>query len=113
MKLTLPVLLLSLPLLFGAFAVHADTLTLPPSKVHGTLPAHLPHRGMSMAAVRRDYGTPSKRYPTVGGHAPRRPPITRWDYPGFSVFFERSTVIDAVVPGHPPKLYHSKQLRSG
>jgi hypothetical protein len=25
------------------------------------------------------------------------PPITRWDYAGFSVFFEHDRVIDAVV----------------
>jgi hypothetical protein len=25
-----------------------------------------------------------------------KPPITRWDYPGFSVFFEGDRVIDTV-----------------
>jgi hypothetical protein len=32
------------------------------------------------------------RHPTVGA-----PPITRWDYNGFSVVFEKDRVIDSVV----------------
>ena len=36
----------------------------------------------------------SNRHPTVG-----QPPITRWDYNGFAVFFEHDRVIDAVVTG--------------
>ncbi len=51
-----------------------------------------PSRGMRMTAVQRQFGEPTTRHPTVG-----QPPITRWDYPGFSVFFERDRVIDAVV----------------
>jgi len=35
------------------------------------------------------------RHPTVG-----KPPITRWDYPSFSVFFEHDRVIHAVAPAN-------------
>lgn len=53
-----------------------------------------PRRGMSMAQVEKHFGTPRERHPTVG-----TPPITRWDYDGFAVFFEKDLVIDSVVPG--------------
>jgi len=55
-----------------------------------------PARGMRMASVERRFGEPITRHPTVG-----QPPITRWDYPGFSVFFERDRVIHTVVTGAP------------
>ena len=51
-----------------------------------------PERGSTMAAVERKFGAPVTRHPTVGA-----PPITRWDYPSFAVFFERDRVIHAVV----------------
>ena len=51
-----------------------------------------PSRGMSMERVEADFGTPSSRYNAVG-----EPPITRWDYPGFAVYFEYDLVLHAVV----------------
>jgi hypothetical protein len=51
-----------------------------------------PKRGSTMGQVEKQFGAPVSRHPTVG-----KPPITRWDYSGFSVFFERDLVIDAVV----------------
>lgn len=51
-----------------------------------------PTRGMSMSAVEAKFGPPTSRHAAVG-----RPPITRWDYPGFSVFFEHQHVIHSVV----------------
>jgi len=50
-----------------------------------------PDRGMTMSAVEKRFGAPTSRHPTVG-----QPPITRWDYAGFSVFFEKDRVIHAV-----------------
>lgn len=73
----------------------------------------LPPRGMLMRVVRQRYGTPLKKYPPVGGYSPVRPPITRWDYDDFSVFFEHHIVIDTVVPHHPPPIYHVNQLEKG
>jgi hypothetical protein len=54
-----------------------------------------PHRSQTMRQVEQRFGTPERRYPTVG-----QPPITRWDYRNFSVFFEYNRVVHAVV--HPP-----------
>jgi hypothetical protein len=53
-----------------------------------------PKRGSTMADVEKHFGAPLTRHPTVGS-----PPITRWDYNGFAVVFERDRVIDAVVTG--------------
>jgi hypothetical protein len=51
-----------------------------------------PKRGTTMDEVEKHFGAPANRHPTVGA-----PPITRWDYSNFSVFFEKDRVIDAVV----------------
>jgi len=51
-----------------------------------------PARGSTMHAVEAHFGAPTEKHPAVG-----KPPITRWDYPGFSVFFENDRVIHAVV----------------
>ncbi len=55
-----------------------------------------PHRGSSMAAVESRYGEPTTRHAAVGD-----PPITRWDYPQFSVYFERDLVLHAVLVRNP------------
>ena len=51
-----------------------------------------PTRGMGMEQVKRQYGEPSNAHPWIGN-----PPITRWDYPEYSVFFEHSHVLTSVV----------------
>jgi hypothetical protein len=53
-----------------------------------------PTRGSTMAQVQEKFGAPAKRYPAVG-----KPPITRWDYPSFSVYFEFNRVVHSVVHG--------------
>jgi hypothetical protein len=50
-----------------------------------------PKRGSTMAEVEKHFGAPAEKHATVG-----QPPITRWDYSGFSVFFEHDRVIHAV-----------------
>jgi hypothetical protein len=51
-----------------------------------------PHRGMTMQAVEKKFGAPAARHEAVG-----EPPISRWDYHGYTVFFEKDRVIHAVV----------------
>lgn len=53
-----------------------------------------PERGTSMTRVLKDNGEPLYRHGSVG-----YPPITRWDYEGYSVIFERRYVIHTV--SHP------------
>jgi len=50
-----------------------------------------PSRGMSMAQVEARFGVPAERHAPVG-----QPPITRWVYPGFVVYFEYSHVVHSV-----------------
>jgi hypothetical protein len=50
-----------------------------------------PKRGVTMTQVEAKFGAPVTKHDAVGA-----PPITRWDYPGFSVFFEHEWVIDTV-----------------
>ncbi len=52
----------------------------------------LPGRGMSMETVLNRFGEPLEKYPAVG-----EPPITRWVYKDFTVYFESQFVIHAVV----------------
>jgi hypothetical protein len=55
---------------------------------------------MSMDKVEAKYGAPSRRVPAVGGGSAAQPPITRWEYPGFIVYFENNHVVHTVVtPG--------------
>ena len=54
--------------------------------------AQVPKSGMSMEKVEATYGAPTRRVAAVG-----EPPITRWEYPGFVVYFEHQLVIHAVV----------------
>ena len=59
-----------------------------------------PKRGSTMTQVEARFGAPTEKHPAVSdpGTA-KQPPITRWDYPGFAVFFERDKVVDAVATG--------------
>jgi hypothetical protein len=58
-----------------------------------------PKRGLTMDQVEKQFGAPATRHATVGGSSQAQPPITRWDYNGFSVFFEHDRVIHAVATG--------------
>lgn len=68
----------------------ADTLRVPVGQ-QGDPALQLPRQGDSQHAVEARHGAAEKRHAAVG-----QPPISRWDYPGFSVYFERGTVIDSV-----------------
>ena len=60
-------------------------------------PGNLPSRGMSMAQVEAKFGAPSDRLDPRGGQKRQWPTINRWTYPAFTVYFERSKVIDVVM----------------
>ena len=51
-----------------------------------------PTRGMTQDRVEATYGTPQARQAAVGD-----PPISRWEYPKFVVYFEYDRVIHAVL----------------
>ncbi len=51
-----------------------------------------PTRGMTMDQVASKFGAPATKVPAVG-----KPPISRWEYPGYIVYFEGNHVIHSVV----------------
>lgn len=63
----------------------------------------LPARGQLMGAVRSQFGEPQQALPAVGGGGPTRPPITRWVYPQFTVYFEHDHVVNAVLNKATPQ----------
>jgi hypothetical protein len=73
----------------------AETLLI--QRAQAASKAPLPARGMSMAAVESAFGAPSQKHAPVGGGSAHTPPITRWDYPTFSVYFENSHVVNSVL----------------
>jgi hypothetical protein len=83
-------------LLFGAAAgaAVAETLVVDDKVVVRDSNVPRPKRGMHMTAVEQQFGAPATKHDTVG-----LPPITRWDYANFAVFFEHDIVIHAVAVG--------------
>lgn len=64
----------------------------------------LPARGDAKGQVLERFGLPDQEHPAVG-----KPPITRWDYREFSVYFEGERVINSVLdhrPRQPAKEQH-------
>ena len=51
-----------------------------------------PARGMTMEQVASKFGAPATKVPAVG-----KPPISRWEYAGFVVYFEAEHVIHSVI----------------
>jgi hypothetical protein len=68
----------------------AETLSVPADNPAAA--AERPKRGSTMSAVQGRFGEPVTRHAAVG-----QPPITRWDYAGFSVYFENDRVLHAVI----------------
>lgn len=81
------------PLLLPAPA-HAESLRM---KVHQEQRYNMPTRGMTMAQVKREYGAPVKVLATRGGSSKHQPPIHRWEYSKYIVYFEYSHVIHSVL----------------
>ena len=81
--------------LLGSLAIQADTLLV--DRVQSER-ADMPKRGATMAQVEARFGPPQRKFEPVGGPGPRKnnPPITRWMYPAYNVYFEHNHVVDAV-----------------
>ncbi len=82
---TLPGVLLAL----AAFTAQAQNLGIPES---GEAGMQLPQRGLTMDVVEERFGSPTRVLAAVG-----EPPITRWVYPEFTVYFENEYVIHPVI----------------
>lgn len=71
-------------------AVKADEVKVPVSQQGGNV--QTPKKGISKAEVEKRFGTPSTVNGPVG-----EPPITKWVYNNFTVYFEYDHVIHSVV----------------
>ncbi len=71
--------------------VNAETVLIGQAKSQRNVSEPRPTRGMSMAGVEERFGQPVDKRDAVGD-----PPITRWEYETFIVYFEYQTVIHAV-----------------
>lgn len=69
----------------------ADTLLVEGVSAAKATAADRPVRGSSMARVEALFGAPASRSGAVG-----QPPITRWEYADFVVFFEYDHVVHTV-----------------
>lgn len=73
----------------------ADTLLI--ERAQAASHANLPKRGASMKEVEAQFGVAPQKYPAVGGGSKSTPPITRWQYDNFNVYFENDHVVNAVL----------------
>ena len=94
LKFVLGSTLLVSGLFVAAPVVHADTVTLGQTNVRAI---SAPERGLSMNQVEKRFGAPQAKLPARGGDTALHPVINRWQYNGFTVYFERNRVIDVVM----------------
>jgi len=83
--------LLALSALLTLPVVNADTLLIDGVNRSKVSAEERPKRGMSMNTVESTWGQPIARRSAIG-----EPPIARWEYSAFIVYFEYSHVIHAV-----------------
>jgi len=76
--------------LLTAASVSADVLLI--EEVRERMQRDLPANGLTKSQVEQRYGSPEERREPVGD-----PPITRWVYDGYSVYFEHDLVIESVL----------------
>ena len=84
----------ALPILlsFAAFAVAlADTLLNQSVQQDEATRSERPASGLTKAQVEARFGAPTRMVAAVGD-----PPISRWEYPTFTVYFEHERVIHSV-----------------
>jgi hypothetical protein len=92
MQTRIPVALLcTLVYGLGAASAMAETMVIDDQVQIRDSTVDKPKRGITMTQVEAKFGAPLTKHDAVGA-----PPITRWDYPGFAVFFEHDRVIHAV-----------------
>ncbi len=87
----LPALLISALVAVPALPAVAETLLLDGVEQASASVTQRPSRGMTMDKVAATWGQPATKNSAVGD-----PPISRWEYANFVVYFEYSRVIHAV-----------------
>ncbi|MEA5125613.1 hypothetical protein [Xanthomonas floridensis] len=90
----MPPIMLTIALMGISAVASADTLLV--DRAQQKPAAALPLRGDSMSQVESRYGAPQEKLDPRGGQKRQWPTIHRWVYPAFTVYFEKSKVIDVV-----------------
>ena len=90
MKLSRPALLILTLAVTASAPAWADVLLI--DSIQSAPEMRAPHTGITMTQVREQYGSPTSEQAAIG-----EPPISRWDYAGFSVFFEHDLVLHSVI----------------
>ena len=90
MKLKLSCVALLLFTAVSAMTASADVLLI--EQIERAKSMQLPGNGLSKQQVAQRWGEPMQQYAAVG-----EPPITRWRYADYSVYFEYDRVISAVL----------------
>lgn len=73
--------------------LQAEVLEMPPAtETTAGYSVNLPGRGMNMTQVEEKFGPPLQKLPEVGD-----PPIIRWIYHDYTVYFEYQYVINSVL----------------
>jgi hypothetical protein len=73
----------------------AEQIAIPVGSQQGAQ-VQMPGKGVSMSQVLSRYGEPEHKTGPVG-----QPPISTWDYPSFTVYFEHDHTIHSVVRHRP------------
>jgi len=89
-RMILALMLLGILNFAAGVPLRADVLLI--EEVRQSERLKLPENGTSMADVRAKYGEPVNALAAVGD-----PPITRWDYDQWSVYFEYELVLFTVL----------------
>jgi hypothetical protein len=89
--------LIAILLAAGSTAANGDVVQIPPAAPEDAAaqPAQhmdLPVRGMNMQQVEARFGTPLEKIAAVG-----KPPISRWIYADYTVYFEHQYVLHTVL----------------
>lgn len=82
---------LAAALLLGGACATAETVAVGDTIEVKPADVATPTRGMTMDQVVAKFGAPVTKVPPVG-----KPPISRWEYRGFVVYFESEHVIHSV-----------------
>ncbi len=80
----------ALALAFAIQVASADVLLI--EEVRESERRDLPTNGQSKTDIETDFGPPTQKHPAVG-----EPPISRWEYADFSVYFEYDLVLFSVL----------------
>ena len=89
---------IALSLLFVLYSNTSTADVLIIERIQNSSSIKVPDRGTTMNQVIAEFGEPMLRKETIG-----EPPITVWKYNDFSVYFEKTWVINSVVNKATPE----------